>query len=101
MNAQTLQQENRRHRGTAGVSRNNRNLGFRPAFLDTATGRIHLSRFANGALAPIHLLDGLPDALIEARDASGRVARTKATVISGFERSGQFHTREEARSLVN
>lgn len=101
MNTQTLQIENRRYRGTGGVSRNNRGQGFRPAFLDTSTGTIHLSCFANGNPAPIHVLDGLPDALIETRDNAGRVTRTKVTVISGFERSGRFHTREEALRLVN
>jgi len=101
MNTNTLRRENRRFRGTRGVSQNNRGFGFRPAFLDTATGTIHLSCFANGNPAPIHLLDGLPEALVEARDASGHVARTKVTVISGFERSGRFHTREEALRLAS
>jgi hypothetical protein len=100
MNLQTLKRENERHQGTAGVSENNRNLGFRPAFLDAATGTIHLSRFANGCIAPVHVLDGLPDTLIEERDGSGRVLRTKSGVVSGFERCGVFVTREEAHRLA-
>jgi len=101
MNPQTLQHENRHYQGTRGVSQNNHSLGFRPAFLDTETGTIHLSRFANHCLAPIHVLDGLPDTLIDARDAAGRVASTKDWVVSGFERSGCFYTREEALRLAN
>lgn len=32
MNPKVLQQENRDYRNTGGVSRNNRDQGFRPAF---------------------------------------------------------------------
>ena len=99
MNPQTLQHENNRFQGTGGVSRNNRGLGCRPAFLDARSGAIHLSRFANGSVAPLHLLDGLPDNLIEARDATGRVLRAKSSVVSGFELYGEFLTREEAAAL--
>ena len=101
MNPQVLVQENARFRGTAGISQNNRNLGFRPAFLDATTGAIHLSCFANGCPAPVHLLDGLPEVLIEERAPSGRVIRAKSSVVSGFERCGCFHTREEALRLAS
>ena len=46
-------------------------LGFRPAFLDTATCSIHVLRFA----------EALP---------------AKATLIPGFERNGFFYTRAAA-----
>ena len=92
-----LKQENAAYAGTGGRSEGNRSLGFRPAFLDFATQTIYLSRFADGRLAPFHLLDGLPDTLVVDRLASGRVTATKATLISGFERNGYFYTRSAAR----
>ncbi|MCB1889847.1 MAG: hypothetical protein KDH20_19730 [Rhodocyclaceae bacterium] len=101
MNTQRLQDENHRYRGTGGVSQNNRACGFRPAFLDTATGTIHLSRFANHRLAPVHVLDGLPAGLIAQRDACGRVTHAKASLVSGFECSGRFYTRDEALRLAS
>ena len=92
-----LKQENAAHAGTGGRSEGNRGLGFRPAFLDFATQTLYLSRFADGRLAPFHLLDGLPDAVVVDRLACGRVTATKATLISGFERNGYFYTRSAAR----
>jgi hypothetical protein len=92
-----LKQENTEHAGTGGRSQGNRGLGFRPAFLDFATQTIYLSRFADGRLAPFHLLDGLPDEAVADRLANGRVIAAKATLISGFERNGYFYTRAAAR----
>ncbi|HET8700763.1 MAG TPA: hypothetical protein VFL97_03745 [Nitrococcus sp.] len=82
--------------GTGGVSANNRSLGFVPAFLDTDTGIVYISRNPNGTLASCHCLDGLPDALIAGRDRKGRVVAVKVSVIAGFERGGCFFTREQA-----
>jgi hypothetical protein len=79
-----------------GTSATTRRFGFRPAFLDCVTMRIHLARFADGRLAPCHLLDGLPDEVVADRLASGRVVRAKATLIAGFERGGYFYTRTAA-----
>ena len=73
MNEEVLRQENAAHHGTGGRSEENVSLGFRPAFYDFATQRIYPSRFADGRLAPCHLLDGLPDEVIADRTASGRV----------------------------
>jgi hypothetical protein len=68
-------------------------LGFRPAFLDTATFSIHLSRYADGQPAPFHLLDGLPDEVVVARSVFGsRILAAKATLVPGFERKGFFYT---------
>lgn len=100
MTDQRLEQENRNFRGSGGISEENRSLGFLPAFLDTETGRVHASRFANGQPAPIHLLDGLPPEVVLARDANGRVARVKASVVSGFVLEERFFTREEASSWL-
>jgi len=89
-----LRQENIRFRGTGGISRNNRSCGFRPAFLDTLSGRTYISRFANGAPAPVHLLEGLPAELVVSGE--GQALRIRATVISGFVLDGCFYTRDQA-----
>ena len=96
MSEELLKQENELHEGTGGRSQENRELGFRPAFLDFQTQVIYPSRFADGRPAPIHVLDGLPDEVIVDRAASGRVVAAKASIISGFVRNGFFYTRSAA-----
>jgi hypothetical protein len=88
--------ENACHRGSAGVSDGGRALGFRPAFLDRATRVVYPSRYADGRLAPFHVLDGLPAPLVVARQRGGRVTAVKPSVITGFVRDGRFYTRAEA-----
>ncbi|MFO7641482.1 MAG: hypothetical protein R6X17_09540 [Candidatus Competibacteraceae bacterium] len=95
-----LRQQNRRFRGTGGVSTENRSLGFAPAFLDTETHRVYQARFADGRPAPMHLLEGLPAAVVAARDATGRVLALKPTVLAGFVREDRFYTREQAAAQV-
>jgi hypothetical protein len=96
MSEKQLQAENVSYAGTGGRSQANADLGFRPAFLDFETQRIYPSRFADGRLAPFHMLDGLPDEVVVDRAASGRVVSAKATLISGFVRNGFFYTRAAA-----
>ena len=96
MNEKLIQHENAVHAGGGGVSANNARLGFRPAFMDFATQRIYPSRFADGRLAPFHLLDGLPEEVISERSPAGRVITAKSTLISGFVRNGFFYTRTAA-----
>jgi len=81
LNVQALEDQNRRFIGTGGVSKENRGLGFIPAFHDKETGSVYLSRFADGRPAPMHLLDGLPDDVVVSRSASGAVRGVKSTVI--------------------
>ncbi len=88
------------YRGTGGVSAENQGLGFKPAFKDTATGMVYLATFADGRPAPYHILDGIPDELVLARDRRGAVAQVVGTVIAGFLRDGVFFTREEAAAAV-
>jgi len=97
---ETLKQQNAVFRNTGGVSDNNRAVGFQSAFLDQATGRIYPSCYANGQLAPMHLLDGLPDELVLQRNAAGRTVAVKQTVVAGFLLAGLFYTREQAAQLV-
>jgi hypothetical protein len=95
-----LQHENTQHRGTGGVSGEARGFGFRPAFMDRETRRVYLSRFADGRPAPFHALDGLPDAVVLARRACGRVLAVKASLESGFLRAGRFYSREQAARIA-
>lgn len=91
-----LQSQNSEFAGTGGVSPNNQDLGFVPGYLDTRTGQTMVSRFADGRPAPIHVLDGLPDSCVAARDASGKVTHAASTVVAGFLRNGEFFTRASA-----
>ena len=104
MNANSAQQrlaeENARFAGTGGVSEENADQGFRPAFCDMQTQRVYDSRFADGRAAPFHMVDGLPSEVVEDRDASGHVTRIKSSLVSGFVRMGRFFTREEASAAA-
>lgn len=95
-----LRRENRDYEGTGGRSEENSGAGFAPAFLDTETRRVYGSCFADGRPAPFHLLDGLPAELVVARNACGRVAQIKCSVVSGFLRGGRFYTRDEAAAAL-
>jgi len=92
----TLRGENAVYAGTGGRSEENRSLGFCPAYFDFDTQAIYVSRFADGRLAPIHVLDGLPNEIVVDRSDSGRVIRVKPSVIAGFVRNGFFYTRAAA-----
>lgn len=92
----SLARQNLHYSGSRGVSVGNRTFGFKPAFLDRVTGEVYLARYADGRLAPIHVLDGLPQDLVIERMASGRVAKVSGSVIAGFVKDGRFFTREEA-----
>jgi hypothetical protein len=94
----TLAAENDQYFGTAGCSAGNRGLGFRPAFLDSATGAVYPSRFADGRPAPVHVLDGLPQHLVTQRAPDRRVRAVRDGVVAGFVRDWRFYTREEALS---
>ncbi|MBS1202356.1 MAG: hypothetical protein H6R22_865 [Chromatiaceae bacterium] len=96
----SLRDENVLFEATRGVSRNNRSSGFTPGYLNTATGERVPSRFADGSLAPVHLLDGLPESWVAGRNDDGHVTRTRPGIIAGFLRDGRFFTREEAARLA-
>lgn len=100
MSTHSLKQQNLNFRGTGGISQENRNVGFIPAFKDADTDRVYLSRDADGRLASCHLLDNLPDDLVLERDSQGKIKRVKQSLISGFCLHGQFYTREQASQKV-
>lgn len=95
LSTEVLVEENRIYRRTGGVSRENKERGFLPAFRDETTGTAYLSRFADGRVAPLHVLDGLPSELVTDRDPTGRVRAVKDSVVAGFVRNGQFYTRKQ------
>ena len=101
MSKRYLELELAANRGTGGVSQENRHLGFVPAFMDTRTGTVYGSSFADGRPAPFHLLDGLPDEVVVARDRHGRPSHVVGTVIAGFSLNGRFYTREQAAAHVS
>lgn len=66
-----------------------------PAFQDLETGETHLSMHADGSVASVHLLEGLPDAWILERNAQGQVMAVKDSVVAGFVRGGEFYVGDE------
>ena len=96
---QALRQQNSRFRNTGGVSKENRDRGFKPAFHDRQSQRTELARFRDGRPAPCHLLEGLPVDWVEKRTTSGTVLAVRSSIVAGFVRDGQFYTRQEAANL--
>ena len=100
MSNERLESENRIYAGTGGTSQENRSKGFFPAFYDTETGTVELSRFSNGSLAPIHLIEGLPDSWVVERDLNGMIRAIKHSVIAGFVHGDDFYTRQQAAEAL-
>lgn len=96
----SLRDENVLFERTRGISANNRGLGFAPGYRNCATGEQVPSRFADGSRAPIHILEGLPEAWIAERGADGKPLRTCPGIVAGFLRDDRFYTREEAAQAV-
>ena len=96
-----LYRQNQTFGRSGGVSEQNRHRGFVPAFYETQSHKAVVSRFANGIAAPIHVLEGLPEAWVVERDQTNRVITVKGSVIAGFLRDGQFYTREQAALAVD
>lgn len=95
-----LRRQRRAFRGRGGTSEEALDRGFVPAFQDTDTGLTYLSRYPDGRRAPVHLLGGLPERLVEERDGSGNVTCVKRSVVVGFCRAGRFYTRAQTADLV-
>lgn len=98
---QTIENENREYANTAGISRNNRAMGFLPGFMDTVTGRMDIARFASGAPSPVHVLDGVPAEWVVSRSSSGRVVSVRESIVSGFIQGGRFYTRQDVAAICS
>ena len=96
MDRKTLLEENAEYAGTDGVSLVGRANRFQAAFRDKLTGRIELARFRNGAVAPVHVVCGLPEAWAVEHDDSGCIICVKSSIVAGFVRDAAFFTRAEA-----
>ncbi|VAW94930.1 hypothetical protein MNBD_GAMMA22-1699 [hydrothermal vent metagenome] len=92
--------ENFEYQNTSGISGNNVEYGFVPAFLDLMSGKIYRSCYSNGKFAAVHLYDGLPDELIIKRNTNRKPIAVKTSVVSGFLLQGEFYTREQAISKL-
>ncbi len=97
----TLIEQNQVYKTSLGVSERCASSGYAPAFQDTLTGETHLSLYANGHRAPVHMLDGLPEQWVVKRDQNSRVVAVRATVVAGFVHDGIFYTRKEVATLVS
>ncbi|WP_432695903.1 hypothetical protein ACQUQP_15360 [Marinobacterium sp. YM272] len=87
-------------RDSYGVSEHNAPFKFVPAFQDAVSGRVELSRFRDGRIAPFHTLDGVPEEWIVSRNKKGKVESVKASVVSGFLYQERFLNREEAVKFI-
>lgn len=92
-----LEYENELYANSGGISQNNANAHFIPAFKNIDTGEIALSRYSNGKTAPFHLMDGLPDTWVK---TTNKTTDLKASIISGFVRLGRFFDRQEAADFI-
>jgi hypothetical protein len=97
--AADLHQQNALFSGTGGVSRENRAAGFRPAFRHRPSGEVRVSSYADGRQAPVHVLDGLPDAWLAAGVPAGQRS-LRDCIDVGFVRDGRFYSREQAAVAV-
>jgi hypothetical protein len=97
----SLVKENQRYAGSGGISTNNREQGFIPAFLDMDTGTVYRSRFPDGRPAPVHMLSGLPEELLETGSQASNQHTVKSSVVSGFVLEDAFYTREQAAQASN
>ena len=97
---ESIEKENQVFSGTAGVSSENHCNGFRPAFCDSETGRVEITRLLNSDPAPMHSIAGLPEGWVVERDADAKPIAIKHTVIAGFIRDGWFYTRSQAAEAV-
>lgn len=70
-------------------------FGFLPAFKNMSSQQTHLSTDADGNIAVMHLLDGLPDCWVDEKDDHGRALTLRAGIVAGFMRNNEFFTLSE------
>ena len=100
LDAQKLTVENQQFARTCGLSANNADQNFLPAFRNEETGEVALARFADGRVAPMHLIINLPEEWATARNARGQISAVLDCVVAGFVHEGQFFTRAEAAAAA-
>ena len=100
LSTQSLKHQNREFKETGGISSNNRQLQFVPAFKDTETGEVCTICNPDGSPSLIHNLNAAPRSWIVQQDASGRVLALKGTIVAGFVLDQIFYTRQQAADYV-
>lgn len=75
-------------------------FGFFPAFRDLITGRTHLATNADGTIASMHVLDGLPREWADEIDETGQIISLKDGIMAGFIRGDSFFTLDDLRHSV-
>ncbi len=70
-------------------------FGFLPAFQDPFSGETHLSTYADGRIAAVHLLDGVPAHWVDEWDEQGRPISLQDGIVAGFMRHHRFCTYRE------
>jgi hypothetical protein len=75
-------------------------FGFFPAFRDIMTGRTHLATNADGTIASMHVLDGLPREWADEFDTTGQIISLRDGIMAGFMRGDSFFTLDDLRHSV-
>jgi len=91
---QALQQQGAYYKFNGAVF-SDASFGFLPAFKNMHTQQTHLSTDADGNIAVMHLLDGLPDCWVDEKDADGRALTLRSGIVAGFMRNNEFFTLSE------
>ncbi len=71
---------------------------FTPAYYDTQTDTVYISRYSDGSVAPVHVLDLIPDELLNDNEHKGELSKK---VIVGFVFNDRFYTRAQALEAWN
>lgn len=91
---QALQQQSSYYRFNGAVF-SDASFGFLPAFKNIHTQQTHLSTDADGNIAVMHLLDGLPSCWVDEKDDDGRPLTLHSGIVAGFMRNNEFFTLSE------
>lgn len=71
--------------------------GYQPAFFDTRTNAVYVSRYSDGRPAPVHLSCNLPKSVRYAGDTRS-AGSVKKSVVPGFLRGRRFISRQQLHS---
>lgn len=86
---------------TREVNSNSCQFYFIPAFYDALSHTVFLSCYKSGQLAPIHVLEGIPDNIIKNRTLTNNRGESKNSLIIGFIFKNKFLTRKQAINTLS
>ena len=95
-------QDNGTHKGVAG-STTQPPPDFVPAYYDSETETVYLSRYSNGKQAPVHVLDTIPEELLQQNreHEAAHQSEPSPRLIVGFVHNNRFYTRAQAIEEIN